>query len=99
MKNATSGNTSKAKPKTDWKRLRTMTDAQVHASVTSDPEIRPTDENFWQNAHVVLPKPKEIVTMRLDSDLLAWFRRARGYQTKINAILRAYMNAHNYHRR
>jgi uncharacterized protein (DUF4415 family) len=32
--------------------------------------------------------------MRLDEDLLAWFRRQRGYQTRINAILRAYMNAH-----
>ena len=31
--------------------------------------------------------------MRLDKDLLAWFRRERGYQTRINAILRAYMNA------
>jgi uncharacterized protein (DUF4415 family) len=34
------------------------------------------------------------ITMRLDRDLLAWFRRQRGYQTRINAILRAYMNAH-----
>jgi uncharacterized protein (DUF4415 family) len=33
--------------------------------------------------------------MRIDADLLAWFRRQRGYQTRINAILRAYMNAHS----
>jgi len=32
--------------------------------------------------------------MRLDADLLHWFRRERGYQTRINAILRAYMQAH-----
>lgn len=31
---------------------------------------------------------------RLDADLLRWFRRERGYQTRINAILRAYMQAH-----
>jgi uncharacterized protein (DUF4415 family) len=43
---------------------------------------------------VVLPTPKEAVTMRLDADLLRWFRRDRGYQTRINAILRAYMQAH-----
>jgi hypothetical protein len=42
---------------------------------------------------VVWPTPKTIVTMRLDSDLLAWFRQQRGYQTRINAILRAYMKA------
>jgi len=43
---------------------------------------------------VVLPTPKEVVTMRLDGDLLRWFRREPGYQTRINAILRAYMQAH-----
>jgi uncharacterized protein (DUF4415 family) len=32
--------------------------------------------------------------MRLDRDLLEWFRQQRGYQTRMNAILRAYMNAH-----
>jgi uncharacterized protein (DUF4415 family) len=41
-----------------------------------------------------MPTPKEIVTMRLDADLLRWFRQQRGYQTRINAILRAYMQAH-----
>ena len=41
-----------------------------------------------------MPAPREIVTMRLDADLLLWFRRERGYQTRINAILRAYMQAH-----
>ena len=45
---------------------------------------------FWKTAKVVLPTPKEIVTMRLDADLLRWFRRERGYQTRINAILRTY---------
>jgi uncharacterized protein (DUF4415 family) len=42
----------------------------------------------------LMPRRKETVTMRLDADLLEWFRRERGYRTRINAILRAYMNAH-----
>jgi uncharacterized protein (DUF4415 family) len=42
----------------------------------------------------VLPHPKQAITIRLDADLLDWFRRHKGYQTRINAILRAYMNAH-----
>ena len=94
MNDDTSGRTLKTKVTTDWKRLRSMTDEEVHAAVVDDPDVRPTDESFWKDAHVVMPKPKEVVTMRLDADLLAWFRRERGYQTKINAILRAYMNAH-----
>ena len=87
-----------AEPRTDWKRLRSTTDERVHAAVTRDPDIDPTDEAFWAKAKVVMPRPKRTVTMRLDADLLDWFRRNRGYQTRINAILRAYMNAQVQHR-
>jgi uncharacterized protein (DUF4415 family) len=94
MNGDTSGKTSKSELRTDWRRLRGMTDEEVHAAVIADPEIRLTDEDFWKTARVVMPQSKKTVTMRLDADLLAWFRRRRGYQTRINAILRAYMNAH-----
>ncbi|HEV2495249.1 MAG TPA: BrnA antitoxin family protein [Terriglobia bacterium] len=40
-----------------------------------------------------MPRPKKTVTMRLDAGLLEWFRASRCYQTRINAILRAHMNA------
>jgi uncharacterized protein (DUF4415 family) len=96
MSAATTGKNSKkkaAEPRTNWKRLRALTEAQVHANVLKDPEVRPTDDAFWATAKVVMPRPKRTVTMRLDADLLEWFRRNRGYQTRINAILRAYMNA------
>ena len=45
-----------------------------------------------------MPRAKKTVTVRLDADLLEWFRRNRGYQTRINAVLRAYMNAEVGHR-
>lgn len=103
MSGGTTGSISKRKtkprakrtgPRTDWKRLRTMTDAQVRAGIAGDSDIKPTDAAFWKDAQVVMPSPKEVVTIRLDADLLKWFRRERGYQTRINAILRAYMRAH-----
>ena len=94
MNGDTTGKVSKTEPKTDWKRLRGMTDEQVHAAVVADPDTEPTDEAFWKTARVVMPRRKKAVTMRLDADLLEWFRRQPGYQTRINAILRAYMNAH-----
>ena len=78
----------------DWERVRNMNAEAVRKAVKADPEAHPTDAEFWKTAKVVLPVPKEIVTMRLDADLLRWFRRERGYQTRINAILRAYMQAH-----
>jgi uncharacterized protein (DUF4415 family) len=61
--------------------------------IAADPDAHATDAAFWKSAQVVLPTPKEAVTMRLDADLLRWFRRERGYQTRINAM-RAYMQAH-----
>jgi uncharacterized protein (DUF4415 family) len=94
MSGDTIGKTAKPEPATDWRRLRGMTDEEVHAAVLADPEIKPTDDAFWKAVRVVMPQVKKTVTMRLDPDVLAWFRRQRGYQTRINAILRAYMNAH-----
>jgi uncharacterized protein (DUF4415 family) len=70
-----------------------MTNAQIRKGIEQDPDAHRTDESFWKNAEVVMPVPKTIVTMRLDADLLRWFRQHPGYQTRINAILRAYMNA------
>jgi uncharacterized protein (DUF4415 family) len=71
-----------------------MTDEEVHVGIIGDPDAKPTDEAFWRDARVVMPRRKKSVTIRLDSDLLQWFRSERGYQTRINAILRAYMKAH-----
>jgi uncharacterized protein (DUF4415 family) len=79
---------------TDWSHLGRRTPAQIGKGIGADPGVHATDAQFWKTAKVVLPTPKEIVTMRLDADLLRWFRRERGYQTRINAILRAYMEGH-----
>jgi uncharacterized protein (DUF4415 family) len=74
--------------------LRRRTPGAIRKGIAADPDAHATDGAFWKSAQVVLPTPKEVVTMRLDADLLRWFRRERGYQTRINAILRAYMQAH-----
>jgi uncharacterized protein (DUF4415 family) len=94
MSDDTSAPISKTEPKTDWRRLRPMTDREIHAATIDDPDAQPTDETFWRDARVVMPRRKKTVTMPLDADLLEWFRREPGYQTRINAILRAYMRAH-----
>jgi uncharacterized protein (DUF4415 family) len=78
---------------TNWPHLRRQTAAAIRKGIIANPDAHPTDAQFWKSAKLVLPTPKEIVTIRLDADLLRWFRRERGYQTRINAILRAYMQA------
>jgi len=84
---------SSAEGGSDWKRLRSLSDRQIRRSIQSDPEVRPTDAEFWKKARVVIPAAKQAITIRLDADLLAWLRKRKGYQTHINAVLRAYMDA------
>lgn len=58
-------------------------------------DIAELDAEFFATARVVVPPGKKQVTVRLDRDVLAWLKaQGRGYQTRINAILRAYYEAH-----
>jgi uncharacterized protein (DUF4415 family) len=92
MKEKRIGKTS-AKERTDWNRLRSLSDRQIRRAVESDPEARPTDREFWKKARVVIPAAKQTITIRLDADLLEWLRKQKGYQTRINAVLRTFMDA------
>jgi len=59
-------------------------------------DIPETDAAFWEKAVLQMPQPKKGVYLRLDQDLLEWLKRqGPGYQTRINAILRSYMQTHN----
>ena len=79
---------------TDWERLDALQDEDIDLSEV--PELTP---EMFANAVVergLKPTPnKKQLTIRLDNDVLEWFRaQGRGYQTKINSLLRAYMEAH-----
>ena len=55
---------------------------------TDIPEL---DEDFFRKARVVVPPGKKQLTIRLDADVVSWLKdQGKGYQTRINAILRAY---------
>ena len=79
---------------TDWARLDAMTEEEIERNAAEDPDNPPWTEEEWARARVVFPQGKEPVTLRLDRDILAWFKqRGRGYQTRINAVLRAFVEA------
>ena len=84
----------KSAAKTDWARVEKLTAKQIRAGIAADPDARATDAAFWKTAKVVMPKNKQTVTIRLDADLLKWLRAEQGYQTRINTVLRSYMDAH-----
>ena len=84
-----------SKSETDWQRLDIITDEDIDLS--DCPEITP--EKFAKavvRSGLPVDKNKVQVTLRIDSDVLDWFKsQGRGYQTQINSLLRAYMEAHH----
>ena len=82
---------SKRQSKTDWARVDAMSDRDIDYS-----EIPQQKAKFFKDAVLRLPEPKAVVTLRLDQDVLEWFKKqGKGYQTRINALLRAYMEANS----
>jgi len=74
---------------TNFKRLRAMSDASIDYS-----DIPRLGKSFWKTARLTLPEPKDRLTIRVDHDVVEWLKkRGPGYQTRINAILRSYMEA------
>lgn len=70
-------------------RLRRKSDAEIDYS-----DIPETDAAFWAKASVSVPAAKAMISIRVDSDVLEWYRRhARRYQTLMNAVLRKYKEA------
>jgi uncharacterized protein (DUF4415 family) len=78
--------------KTDWAKL-----AAIKEEDTDYSEVPELTEAFWEEAKASMSEAKKPVFLRLDGDVLQWFRgQGRGYQTRINAILRAYMKTHDH---
>jgi uncharacterized protein (DUF4415 family) len=79
----------KLKGQTDWERLKREEAAGI--------EPEPDEDDFdvdWSRARLVIPEAKTPVSIRLDPDVLAFFKaQGKGYQTRINAVLRAWMEA------
>jgi uncharacterized protein (DUF4415 family) len=77
--------------KTDWAAVDALTDQEIEAAVRSDPDAVPLDFN-WSEAVLVVPPRKKAISIRVDEDVLDYFRKeGAGYQRRINAVLRSYM--------
>jgi uncharacterized protein (DUF4415 family) len=83
-----------AESQTDWERLNTMSEAEVERLAAEDMADLGIAPDWMEHTRVVFPRAKERVTVRLDTDIVAWLKaQGRGYQTRINAILRAYVTS------
>jgi uncharacterized protein (DUF4415 family) len=77
--------------RTDWAAVKAMSEEELESSIAADPDDihEPID---WTQAVKGMPPRKCDIHIRIDEDVLDWFRQAgRGYQTRINNVLRAFM--------
>jgi len=79
--------------KVDWSRSDAMTEADILAGIAADPDAAPIITEHWlAKARLVEPDTKVPVTIRLDRDIVNFFKDyGKGYQTRINRILRVFM--------
>jgi len=83
---------ARGESRTDWARVDAMTDADIEAQMRDDPDWAEFMDVDWSKATIVYPQPKNAVSIRLDADVLDFFKASgKGYQTRINAVLRHYM--------
>lgn len=74
----------------DLARLRRMSEREI--KVTSPSELADLPDDFWDEAIVVEPAAKQAISLRVDSDVLEWFKtQGPRYQSRMNAVLRSYM--------
>lgn len=92
-KNITVVSRDRARPgkfKSDLQRLRNTTDAEIEAQIANDPDW--SEDWNWGEAVLVIPPKKKAISIRVDEDVLDYFKKeGAGYQRRMNAVLRSYM--------
>lgn len=90
--------------KTDWQHLKDMSDTAITLAAEADSDNLPLDDPFFETARrlhpsALLKEAKQQITLRIDADVLEWFRSfGAGYQSRMNAVLKAYVQTHAEHR-
>src|SRR6266550_2488045 len=80
-KDSTKRKSATRRPRTDWARVDALTDEEIEAAVRDDPDAPPiVDAEWFASATLVMPEPKEQISIRLDRDVLEHFRRYPRYQ-------------------
>ncbi len=84
---------ARGEDRTDWAKVNSMTEAELEATILADPDDV-HGELDWTKAVRGLPPPKEHINLRVDHEVMQWFRSTgKGYQTLMNNVLRAYVDS------
>ena len=83
---------------TDWERLAQKTDDEIEREAKEAPDFADQDDDWFLAAALEMPKPKQLISLRLDAEVVDWFKsKGQGYQTRINAALLAYVKRAKRH--
>lgn len=81
------------KSETDWARVDAMTDEDIDRATRDDPDWAGFEDIDWSKAEVVFPATKTSISIRVDQDVVDFFKSTgKGYQTRMNAVLRHYVH-------
>jgi uncharacterized protein (DUF4415 family) len=81
-------------PKRLNRRLIEMSDEDVERRGAADPDAGVIPQGFWDNAKMLMPETKQQITLRLDPEVIRFFRASgKGYQSRMGAVLRSYVEA------
>ena len=79
---------------TDWARIGALTDEEIESAMRNDTDWAELVDFEWSDAELVVPTKKMPISIRLDEDVIQFFKdQGEGYQTRINAVLRHYVAA------
>jgi uncharacterized protein (DUF4415 family) len=85
---------ARGESQTDGAAVHAETEAELEADIASDPDWADIPADWYRNA-VLVTSAKRLLSLRINTDIVDWFReQGPGYQTRMNAVLRAYMQAH-----
>jgi uncharacterized protein (DUF4415 family) len=78
--------------RSDMARIRHMTETELEKSISTDADWNDVPPDWHLKAQAVMPEPKKLLSLRLDADVIDWFKQqGAGYQTRMNAVLRSFM--------
>lgn len=83
---------ARGESKTDWARVDALTDEDIERAMRDDPDWQDLMDIDWSKAVMVIPQRKKAISIRLDEDIVDFFQASgKGYQTRINAVLRHFI--------
>ena len=87
---------NKSSGRTDWHRIALLTAGEIEKQAEDDADNPASAEEDWADAIAFVPPRKTVINARFDTDVVTWFKaQGPGYQPRMNAVLRHYMNAHS----